>query len=86
MTTAACGTILNRMTKDEIIAILGRIPTWPLERQRELAELALEIEAETDAEPYIASVEELAVIDEALANGTALSEEVEAAFARLRRV
>jgi hypothetical protein len=74
------------MTKDEIATILERVPTWPLERQQELAELALEIEAEASDEPYIASVEELAAIDEALASGTASPEGVEAAFARLRRV
>ena len=73
------------MTKDEIAAILGRVPDWPLERQQELAELALEIEAEASAEPYIASAEELAAIDEGLSGGTASDEEVAAAFAKFRR-
>lgn len=74
------------MTKDEIAAILDRVPSWPLERQQELAELALEIEAEASDQPYIATPEELAAIDEARASGAASPEEVEAAFARLRRI
>jgi hypothetical protein len=74
------------MTKDEITAILDRVPNWPLERQQELAELALEIEAEANREPYIASAEELRAIDEARASGIASREEVEAAFAHLRKV
>jgi hypothetical protein len=74
------------MTKDEITAILERVPSWPLERQQELAELALEIEAEANGEPYFATAEELRAIDEARASGIASPEEVEAAFARLRRI
>jgi hypothetical protein len=34
------------MTKDQVKAILERVPTWPEDRQQELAEVALEIEAE----------------------------------------
>ena len=34
------------MTKDQVKAVLDRIPTWPEDRQQELAELALEIDAE----------------------------------------
>ena len=34
------------MTKDEIKAVLKRVPTWPEDRQQALAEVALEIEAE----------------------------------------
>jgi hypothetical protein len=73
------------MTKDEIAAILDRVPAWPLERQQELAELALEIEAETNDELYIATAEELAAIDEGLSGGTATDEQVAAAFAKFRR-
>jgi hypothetical protein len=73
------------MTKDEITAILDRIPSWPAERQQQLAELALELEAQASDEPYIATAEELAAIEEARASGVATAEEVEAAFARLRR-
>ena len=74
------------MTKDEIAAILNRVPAWPLERQQELAELALEIEAEASNEPHVASAEELAALDEAIASGIASPEEVQAAYARLRRI
>lgn len=77
---------IEGMTKDEIAAILDRVPNWPLERQQELAELALEIEAEANGEPYSASAEELQAIDEARASGIASHQEVEAAFARLRKV
>jgi hypothetical protein len=31
------------MTKDQVKAVLQRVPTWPEDRQHELAELALEI-------------------------------------------
>jgi hypothetical protein len=34
------------MTKDEVKAVLERVPTWPDDRQQELVEIALEIEAE----------------------------------------
>ena len=34
------------MTKDHVKEILERVPSWPQDRQQELAELALEIEAE----------------------------------------
>jgi len=34
------------MTRDQVRAVLDRVATWPEERQHELAELALEIEAE----------------------------------------
>ena len=73
------------MTKDEIKSILGRVSSWPLERQQELAEIALEIEAERAGAPYHATADELQAIDEARAGKTATDEEVEAAFARFRR-
>lgn len=76
---------MSIMTQNEITAILERVARWPQERQQELAELALEIEAEAAGEPYIASPEELRALDEARASGIATAEEVEAAFERLRR-
>jgi len=54
-------------------------------RQQELAELALEIEAEAAGEAYAATPEELAAIDEGLAGEAASDEEVAAAFAKFRR-
>lgn len=73
------------MTKEQIEAVLSRVPTWPVERQQQLIEIALEIEAECDGLPYEATEEELRAIDEARASGIATPEEVQAAFARLRR-
>jgi hypothetical protein len=73
------------MTKDQIDAVLSRVPTWPIERQQELIEIALEIEAECEGVPYHATEEELRAIDEARASGIATADEVEAAFSRLRR-
>jgi hypothetical protein len=73
------------MTKDQITAILNRVPSWPAERQQELAELALEIEAQAAGDAYVATPEELAAIDEGLAGEAANDEEVAAAFAKFRR-
>ncbi|MGC2523740.1 MAG: hypothetical protein WA417_14065 [Stellaceae bacterium] len=73
------------MTKDEVKAVLERVPTWPAERQQELAELALEIEAELASDNYAATPEELMAIDEGLAGEAASEEEIKAAFALFRR-
>jgi hypothetical protein len=68
------------MTKDQLKAVFERVSTWPRERQEELAEIALEIEAELGGREYRATPEELRAIDEADASGVANDEEVEAAF------
>ena len=70
----------------DIGAVLERVRAWPQERQHELAELALDIEAEMSGTSYHASSEELEAIDEALADDAASDHEVDAAFAALRRV
>jgi hypothetical protein len=72
------------MTKDQVKAVLERVPTWPEDRQRELAELAVEIEAELAGDGYEATSDELTAIDEGLAGEPASEEEVEAAFALFR--
>ena len=69
------------MTKDQVKAVLARVPTWPDDRQLELAEVALEIEAALAGTEYGATPEELAAIDEGLAGEVASEEEVKAAFA-----
>lgn len=69
----------------ELKAVLARVSTWPEERQRQLAELVLEIEAEMSKSAYQASTEELQAIDEGLAGDAASREEVDAAFASFRR-
>ena len=73
------------MTKDQVRAVLERVPTWPADRQRELAEIALEIEAEVAGAEYDATPDELAAIDEGLAGEAASEEEVQAAFACFRQ-
>ena len=65
------------MTKDQVKAVFARVPTWP----EDLAELALEIEAEFTGAGYDATQDELAAIDEGLAGEAASDEEVKAAFA-----
>jgi len=74
------------MTKDQVEAVLVRVPTRPEDRQQELAEVALEIEAELAGAGYDATPDELAAIDdEGLAGEAASEEEVAAAFAVFRR-
>lgn len=55
------------MTKDQVKAVLERVPTWPEDWQQELIEVALEIEAELAGTDYDATPDELAAIDEGLA-------------------
>jgi hypothetical protein len=74
------------VTKDQVKEVLERVRTWPEDRQEELAEFALEIEAELAGAGYDATPDELAAIDEGLAEETASEEEVNAAFALFRRV
>jgi len=74
------------MTKDQVKAVLERIPTWPEDQQEKLVEIALEIEAELAGADYGAAPDELAAIDERLAGEAASEEEVKAAFAVFRQV
>ncbi|MGE5271836.1 MAG: hypothetical protein ACM3JG_19420 [Thiohalocapsa sp.] len=73
------------MLKDEVRAVLARVSSWPEERQRLLAELAVEIEAEMTRTSYHASCAELEAVDAALRARTASEAEVEAAYAAFRR-
>jgi hypothetical protein len=73
------------MTKDQVKEVLARVPTWPDERQQELAELALEIEAELAGEGYEATSDELMAIDEGLVGEAASEEEIKAAFPNFRQ-
>ena len=73
------------MTKYQVKAVLERVPTWPEDRQQELAEIALEIEAELAGADYEATPDELAAIDEGIAGEAASDEEVKAAFALFRK-
>jgi hypothetical protein len=73
------------MTKDQVMAVLARVPTWPDDRQQEFAELALEIEAELAGDRYEATPDELMAIDEGLAGEAASEEEIKEAFVSFRR-
>ena len=73
------------MTKDQVRAVLEPVPTWPEARQEELAELALETEAELAGASDEATPNELTAIDEGLAGEAASEEEIKAAFASFRQ-
>jgi len=55
-----------RMTKTEIEAVLGRVRTWPSERQEDAARILLEMEAH-GTEVYRLSDEERAEIEASIA-------------------
>ena len=61
--------------------MLERVRTRPEDRQQQLAEIALEIEAELAGAVYEATPDELTAIDEGLRGDAASEEEVKAAFA-----
>jgi predicted transcriptional regulator len=69
--------------------VLERAAGWPEWAQRDLAELANEIDREVNAGTYHATREELRKIDEGLAAARrgeiATDEEVEAVFTKYRR-
>lgn len=73
------------MIKDHLKAILQRVASWPEDRQEQLAELALEIEAEMSGRPYQASADELKAIDEAMAGETANEEEINTTYGTFPR-
>ncbi len=65
--------------------VLDRVGTWPDEAQRQLAEVALEIEAGFRGGDYHATADELQAIEEAEASGVASDDDVKAAFRAFRR-
>ena len=75
------------MKTKELAAILERVESWPEAAQRQLAEIALEIEQDMSG-LYRATPEELAAIDEGIAAADrgefATEEQVEAVLARFR--
>jgi hypothetical protein len=73
------------MTNDEVKAVLERVPTWPEDRQQQLAEVALEIEAGLAGAGHDATPDELAAIDEGLVGEAASEEEIKTAFSMFRR-
>jgi hypothetical protein len=75
------------MTTD-LKGLLERVQTWPEEAQDELVAVANQIESELRAESYLASREELRIIDAAMASihagEVATDAEIKAAFAKFR--
>jgi len=76
------------MKTKELTAILERVESWPESAQRQLAEIALEIEQELGGE-YHATREELAGIKRGMADARAgrfaSDEQVEEALAKFRQ-
>jgi hypothetical protein len=76
---------VHAMTKEDVKAVLDRVPSWPEDRQQEFADIALEIEAELASAEYEATPDKLATIDEGLSGEAASEEEVDAAFSLFRK-
>jgi len=75
---------IGYMGKEQVREVLQRVSTWPQERQEELAEIALEIEAAMQRREYHATAEELQALDEAERSGIADEKDIEAAFRTFR--
>jgi hypothetical protein len=77
------------MTAKVLKDVLERVESWPEEVQQELAEIALEIDAELSGGVYRATVDELQGIDRGLKAARerrfASDAEVAAVFAKHRR-
>jgi hypothetical protein len=78
------------MTTNDIKILLERIQTWPEAAQDELVAVANQIESELHGRDYLATQEELRIIDAAMAaidGGEAATDaEIKAAFAKFRSV
>lgn len=76
------------MTASDLKSLLERVQSWPEAAQDELVSVAMEIETELEARDYVASQEDLRIIDAAMASidaGDLASEaEVKAVFAKFR--
>jgi len=76
------------MTTTDLKNLLERIQTWPEEAQDELVAVANQIESELQGRDYLATREELRIIDAAMAaidgGEVATDVEIEAAFAKFR--
>ena len=77
------------MTANVLKEAMQRVETWPEEAQVELAEIALEIDANLKGGKYHATPEELAGSDRGIKAADegrfATEEEIEAVFAKRRR-
>lgn len=76
------------MTTKDIKSLLERVQTWPEEAQDELVDVANQIESELHNREYLATQEELRVIDSAMSaidrGEFATDDEVETVFAKFR--
>lgn len=76
------------MIETDLKAVLERVKTWPEEAQDELVAVANQIESELQGRHYIATQQELPIIDAAMASieaGEAASDdEIEKVFAKFR--
>jgi hypothetical protein len=77
------------MTDTDLKTLLERAQSWPEAARHELLAVANEIESELKVQDYLATAEELEVIDAAIATidagQIATDAEVEAAFRKFRR-
>ena len=77
------------MTATELKDLLERIKAWPEEAQDELVAVANQIESELQGRDYLATRDELLVIDATMASidagEVATDAEIKAAFAKFRR-
>lgn len=80
--------IQSIVTTTDLKTLLERVQSWPEEAQDELVAVANQIESELRGRDYLATREELQIIDAAMASidgGDVVSEaEIKAAFARFR--
>ena len=76
------------MTTNDLKNLLERVQAWPEAAQDELVAVANQIESELQGRDYLASQEELQIIDAAMASidgGEAATDaEIKAAFAKFR--
>jgi hypothetical protein len=77
------------MTETDLKNLLERVQTWPEEAQDELVAVVNQIESELQGQDYLATREELQVIDAAMASidgeEVATDLEIKAAFAKFRQ-
>ena len=76
------------MTMTDLKNLLERVQTWPEQAQDELVAVANQIESELQSRDYLATQEELQIIDAAMASidggEVATEAEIKAAFAKFR--
>jgi hypothetical protein len=85
----SCGTTAT-MTVTELQNLLERVQAWPEEAQAELVAVANQIDDELRGRDYLATQDELRIIDAAMASvdagQTATEAEIRSAFAKFRSV